>query len=80
MSFTTGWLRPLGSSWSGMVSSSIVNSGVFEGEGGCGRGGGKGGGGGQGRWQLVIRESSLCLLKCFVTLVVGAACVVYYVL
>ena len=38
VSFMTLWLRPLGSSWSGTVSSAIVDSGVL-GVGGWGEGG-----------------------------------------
>ena len=48
VSFTTQWLRPLGSSWSGTVPSAFVDSGVFGGGGGGVGGGGGGGGGGKG--------------------------------
>ena len=41
--FTARWLWPLGSSWSGSMSSTTVDSGVFG--GGWGSGGGGGGGG-----------------------------------
>ena len=71
VSFTTWWLWPLGSSWTGTVSSPIVGSGVFE-EGVWG------GGGGEGREQGAgMSFGNLHFVEVFCTLVIEAACVIY---